>query len=171
MAEEKATKKPYRTVITVVIVIIIVCIVAVIALLGLPSIIFLACMLFMDGEGKLDDAEKISTTVTENQETLQDIVSDVLIPEQDLEVYINVEEKKFQGVGSSRDVEEALFDVNMVIFQTYTDGLSVSGSEQGFFYLDQDFSEDINEYSYFKVYRHCDYSEITDNWYSYDIWY
>ncbi|MCM1253961.1 MAG: hypothetical protein NC321_14175 [Clostridium sp.] len=39
--------------------------------------------------------------------------------------------------------------------------------EQGFFYLDRDLPEDINEYSYFKVYRHHGYSEITDNWYSY----
>lgn len=175
------------------IVIIILCIVAVITFLGLPGIIFFWCMLTDDG-GKLDSVEKISAVVTENQETLQDIVSQVLNPEQEFEICIDVEEKEFQGLGSSRDTDEELFNlediyrlseeldikeiyvyknsnVHMVIFRTYSSGLSVSGGEQGFLYIDQDLTEDITEYTYFKVYRSRDYSEITDNWYYYDIWY
>ncbi|MCM1388499.1 MAG: hypothetical protein NC231_14310 [Bacillus sp. (in: Bacteria)] len=49
--------------------------------------------------------------MTENQETLQDIVSEVLNPKQDLEIYIDVEEKTFHELGVSKDAEEALFDV------------------------------------------------------------
>lgn len=175
------------------IVVIILCIVAVITFLGLPGIIFFWCMLTDDG-GKLDSAEKISAVVTENQETLQDIVSQVLNPEQDLDFVINIEKKEFQGLGSSSDEDEELFnlediyrlsenlyikriyayknsDVNMVIFQTNIYGLSVSGGSKGFLYLDRDLTEDIAEYSYFRPYRSHDYSEITDNWYYYDIWY
>ena len=152
---------------------------------------FFWCMLTDDG-GKLDSVEKISAVVTENQETLQDIVSQVLNPEQEFEICIDVEEKKFQGLGSSRDEElfnlddiyrlsEELYiqeiyayknsDVNMVIFQTKSSGLSVSGGYKGFLYSDRDLTEDIAEYSYFHPYRSRDYSEITDNWYYYDIWY
>ena len=175
------------------IVAIILCIVAVITFLGLPGIVFFWCMLTDDG-GKLDSVEKISAVVIENQETLQDIVSQVLNPEQDLSFVIDVEEKKFQGLGSSRDEDEELFnlediyrlseelyiqeiyayknsDVNMVIFQTNSSGLSVSGGCKGFFYLDQELTEDIAEYGYFHPYRSRDYSEITNNWYYYDIWY
>lgn len=175
------------------IVAIILSIVAVITFLGLPGIIFIWCMLTDDG-GKLDSVEKISAVVTENQETLQDIVSQVLNPEQDLDFVIDVEEQEFQGLGSSRDEDEELFnlediyrlseeleikkirvyknpDLNMVIFQTNSSGLSVSGGYKGFLYLDQELTEDIAEYSYFHPYRSRDYSEITDNWYYYDIWY
>ena len=182
-------KKVHNTLIVA----IILCIVAVITFLGLPGIIFFWCMLTDDG-GKLDSVEKISAVVTENQETLQDIVSQVLNPEQEFEICIDVEEQEFQGLGASRDEDEELFnlediyrlseklyiqkiyayknsDVNMVIFQTNSSGLSVSGGYKGFLYSDRDLTEDIAEYSYFHPYRSRDYSEITDNWYYYDIWY
>ena len=188
----KLMKKQKNTLFIAIIIVIIVCIVVGMAFLG-PSIIFFWCMITDDG-GKLDNVDKISAVVTENQETLQDIVSQVLNPEQDLSFVINIEEQEFQELGSSRDEDEELFnlediyrlseelyiqkiyayknsDVNMVIFQTNSSGLSVSGGCKGFLYLDQELTEDIAEYSYFHPYRSRDYSEITDNWYYYDIWY
>lgn len=175
------------------IIIIIVCIVAVIAFVSLPGVIFFYCMI-TDNGGKLDNADKISTVLTENQETLQDIVSQILNPEQELSICINVENKSFQGLGSSRDIDERLFnlediyclsegldikeiyayknpDVNMVIFITYTSGIAGSSEVKGFFYLDRDLTEDIFQYGYFQPYRSHDYSEITDNWYYFDISY
>lgn len=61
--------------------------------------------------------------------------------------------------------------MNMVIFITYSSGIVGSSDVKGFFYLDQDFTEDIFTYGYFKPYRSHDYSEITDNWYYFDISY
>lgn len=185
--------KKKRNILIIAIIIIIAIGAIVIAFLSVPGVIFLICLITDDG-GKLDGIEKISEVVIENQETLQDIVFQVLNLEQDFEIFIDVEEKKFQNMGSSIREDEKSFDlediyrlseeldineiyaykhsdVHMVIFQTYSSGLSVSGGEQGFLYIDQDLTEDITEYTYFKVYRRRDYSEIMDNWYYYDISY
>ena len=175
------------------IVAIILCIVAVITFLGLPGIIFFWCMLTDDG-GKLDSVEKISAVVTENQETLQDIVSQVLNPEQDLSFVIDVEEKSFSDLSSSNDADEESFnlediyrlseeleikeirvykdsDVDMVFFTTYTSGIVGSSDEKGFYYLAGGVPEKIFEYHFFTVYRIYDYREITDNSYYYNISY
>lgn len=185
-------KKQDETLITAVMIAVIVGVVAVIPFLC-SGIIFFWCMIMDDG-GKLDNVDKITAVVTENQETLQDIVSQVLNAEYDLDIVIDVEDKEFQDLSSSSDVDEVSFDldeiyriseelyikeiyayknsdVDMVIFQTNTYGLSVSGGEKGFLYLEQDLSEDINEYSVFRPYRTHDYSEIIDHWYYFDIFY
>lgn len=158
-----------------------------------PGIIFFWCMITDDG-GKLDNVDKISEVVIENQETLQDIVSQVLSPEQDLDFVLDIEEKEFQGLGSSRDVDEELFnlddiyslseeleikkirvykdsDVNIVMFHTYSSGIAGSSDQKGFFYLEGGVPEKLFEYNSFTVYRIYDYSEITDNWYYFDISY
>ena len=168
-------------------------IVCIVSDVGLPAIIFFYCMITDDG-GKLDNVDKISAVLTENQETLQDMVSQILNPEQEFSIYIDVEDKRFQDLDSSRDIDEKLFnlediyclseeldikeihayknsDVNMVIFTTYSFGIAGSSDVKGFFYLDQDLTEDIFQYGYFKPYRSHDYSEITDNWYYFDMIY
>lgn len=165
----------------------------VVAFLSVPGVIFLICLITDDG-GKLDNAEKISAVVTENQETLQDIVSQVLNSEYDVDFVINIEEKNFQDLSSSKDADEKSFNlediyrlseelevkkirvytdsvVDMVIFQTYSSGIAGSSDEKGFFYLEGGLPENIFEYNYFTVYRIYDYSEITDNWYYYNISY
>ena len=179
--------------ITAVIITIIVCIVAIITFLGLPGIVFFWYMLTDDG-GKLDDVDKISAVVIENQETLQDILSQVLIPEYDLDLVINVEERKLTGLSSTEDVDEESFnlediyrlseeleikkihvykdsDVEIVLFYTYLSGIVGSSDTQGCFYLTGGVPENLFEYNYFTVYRVYDYSEITDNWYYFDISY
>ena len=184
--------KRSKTIIIAIACAIIVCIVVGIAFLG-PSIIFFWCMITDDG-GKLDNAEKISAVVTENQETLQDIVFQVLSPEYDLDFVLDIEEKEPQSLGSSRDVDEESFDlekvcrlseeleikkirvykdsdVDIVIFATYSSGIAGSSDEKGCFYLAGGVPEKLFEYNYFTVYRIYDYSEIMDNWYYYDISY
>lgn len=185
-------KKQSNTFIIAIIITTIVCIVVGIAFLG-PSVIFFYCMITDDG-GKLDNVEKISAVVIENQETLQDIVSHVLNPEQELDIFIDVEEKRFQDLSSSKDAEEELFnlediyrlseelevkkirvytdsDVDMVIFETYSSGIAGSSEIKGFYYLEGGLPENIFEYNHFTVYRIYDYSEITDSWYYFDISY
>lgn len=53
-----------------------------------------------DDGGKLDNVDKISVVVNENQETLQDIVSLMLNPEYDLDFVIDVEDKSFHDLSS-----------------------------------------------------------------------
>lgn len=153
---------------------------------------FALMIIVWGGDGKLDDEEKISVAVTENQETFEDIVSQLLEPEQDLDIVLHIKEKEVQGLGDFRDVEETLFDlediypsadeleilrievvkdsdVDMVIFETYADGMVGSGSESGFVYLEQDWSDDIFEYDNFKGWRKYDHSEITDHWHYYKL--
>lgn len=43
-----------------------------------------------------------------------------------------------------------------------------SSTIRGFLYLEQDWTEDIYEDDYFRVYRKHDYSEIADRWYYYE---
>lgn len=50
---------------------------------------FALMMIVWGGDGKLDDEKKISAAVTENQETLEDIVSRLLEPEQDLDFVLH----------------------------------------------------------------------------------
>lgn len=158
-----------------------------------PGIIFFWCMITDDG-GKLDNVDKISAVVTENQETLQDIVSQVLSPEYDLDIVIDVEDKEFQALSSSKVSDEESFDlydiyrlseeleikkirvykdsdVNIVMFHTYSSGIAGSSDQKGFFYLEGGVPEKLLEYNRFTVYRIYDYSEITDNWYYFDISY
>lgn len=56
-----------------------------------------------------DSVEKMSEVITENQEALQDIVTQVLTPEQELDITIDVEEKGFQDLTSPKDVDEEEF--------------------------------------------------------------
>lgn len=165
-------------------------VVAIVALICIPGIVSVIRLIMADG-GKLNNNEKISAAVTENQETLDNIVLQVLNPQKEFEIYIDLEEKRFQGLNVSRDIDEKLFnlediyclpekmdikgiyayknpDVNMVIFETYSSGMAGSSEIKGFLYLEQDFTDNIFEYDYFKVYRSYNYSEITDNWYYFD---
>lgn len=178
---------------TVVIIVGIIVGIGVSAVIACPAIIFIICLVTEDA-GELDSVEKISEVVTEEQESLQDIVAQVLTPEQELDISIDVEEKEFQGLNSSKDVDEEAFhlediyplaeeleirgikiyknsDVDMVIFETYSSGIAGSSDEKGFLYLEQDMTEDIFEYGYFCWCRRYDYSEIMDNWYYYNISY
>lgn len=155
---------------------------------------FALMIIVWGGDGKLDDEEKISVAVTENQETLEDIVSQLLEPEQDLDFVLHIEEKEFQGLGDSRDVEETLFelediyrlaeelkileiyaykdsDVGMVIFRTYSSGMAGSSQEKGLFYLEGGLPEKIFEYNLISIYHIYNYSAIADNWYYYDLSY
>lgn len=152
---------------------------------------FALMMIVWGGDGKWDDEEKIAAVVTENEETFQDIASRLLAPEQDLDFTLDIREKKFRGYGDSRDIEEELFDlediyhsakelkilkievykdsdIDMVIFETYADGMAGSGSESGFLYLKQEWTDDIFEYDNFKGWRKYDHSEIADHWYYYE---
>lgn len=183
----------FNIVSTVVIIIGIVVGIGVSAIIACPAIIFIICLVTEDA-GKLDSVEKISEVVTENQESLQDIVTQVLTPEQDLDISIDVEEKELYDLNSSKDVDEEAFhlediyplaeeleirrikgyknaDVDMVIFETYSSGIVASSDVKGFLYLEQDMTEDIFEYGYFCWRRKYGYSEIMDNWYYYNISY
>ena len=71
-----------RNILLVILGVFIVIVLAVLLFFG-PSILFFIGLLTED-TGKLDNPEKISTVVTENQETMQDIVSQILNPEQDM---------------------------------------------------------------------------------------
>lgn len=152
---------------------------------------FALMVIIWGGDGKWDDEKKITAVVTEHQETFQDIASQLLAPEQELDFELDIKEKKFFGFGDSRDIEEDLFDlediyrsanelkilkiyvvkdsdIDMVIFETYADGMVGSSTIRGFLYLEQDWTEDIYEDDYFRVYRKHDYSEIADRWYYYE---
>lgn len=158
-----------------------------------PSIIFFIGLLTED-TGKLDNPEKISAVVTEKQETLQDIVSQILNPEQDLDIVINIEKKELTDLNYPKNADEGAFDlediyrlseeleirkisgfkdsdVDMVIFETYSSGIAGSSDIKGFFYLEQDMTEDIFTSDYFGWHRGYEYSEIMEHWYYYDIWY
>lgn len=183
----------FNIVSTIVIIVGIVVGIGVSAVIGCPAIIFIICLVTEDA-GKLDSVEKISAVVTENQESLQDIAFQILNSGQDLDISINVEDKEFQSLDSSKDVDEEAFhleeiyplaeeleirnihgyknaDVDMVIFQTYASGIAGSSDVKGFLYLEQDMTEDIFEYDYFSWRRRYDYSEIMDHWYYYNISY
>lgn len=153
---------------------------------------FVLMIIVWGGDGKLDDEEKISVAVMENQETLEDIVSQLLEPEQDLDFALDTKEKEFRDLSISKDTDEELYnlediyrsaddleilriyvvkdsDVDMVIFETYADGMVGSGSESGFVYLEQDWSDDIFEYDNFKGWRKYDHSKITNHWHYYKL--
>lgn len=152
---------------------------------------FVFLMIIWGGDGKWDDEEKITAVVTENQETFQDIASRLLAPEQDLDFTLDIRGKEFRGYGDSRDIEEELFDlediyrsakklkilkievykdsdIDMVIFETYADGMAGSGSESGFLYLKEEWTDDIFEYDNFKGWRKYNHSEIADHWHYYE---
>lgn len=191
--KKRMSDRVFNIVSTIVIIIGIVVGIGVSAIIGCPAIIFIICLVTEDA-GKLDSVGKIAEVVTENQESLQDIVAQVLTPEQDLDITIDVGEKEFQDLSSSEDADEEAFhlediyplaeeleirkikgyknaDVDMVIFETYSSGIVGSSDAKGFLYLEQDMTEDIFEYGYFCWRRSYDYSEITDNWYYYNISY
>ncbi|MCM1424364.1 MAG: hypothetical protein NC415_11210 [bacterium] len=180
--------------IVVITILIIIAMVAVVIAIFSSPFAFLIYLVAFDGDGKLDNAEKISEVVIENQETLQEIVSQVLSPEYDLDFVLDIEERELQSLGSSRDVDEESFDleevcrlleeleikkimvykdsdVDIVLFETYTSGIVSSSEEMGCFYLAGGVPEKLLEYNLFTIYRTYDYSEITDHWYYYDIIY
>lgn len=186
-------KEHGKIIIIVIIVCVSLCILAGILFFCFPWIIFLILLITDDG-GKTDNVNKISALVTENQEELQDIVSEILDYEQELRIVIDIEEKTCYDLISHRDADEALFDleniyrlseymdiqdidaykdsdVDMVVFKTYSYGLVTSADIKGFFYLEQDLTEDIFEYGCFDPYYVYDYGEITDNWYYFEMMY
>lgn len=155
---------------------------------------FALMVIVWGGEGKWDDEKKITKVVTEHQETFQDIVSQLLAPEQDLDFVLHIEEKEFQALGTSKDTEEELYnlediyrsadelkiqeiyiykdsDVDMAIFQTYGAGNVGSSQHKGFFYLEGGVPEKIFEYNLITIYRIYNYSAITGNWYYYELSY
>lgn len=155
---------------------------------------FALMVIIWGGDGKWDDEKKITAVVTEHQETFQDIASQLLAPEQELDFELDIKEKEFFGFGDSRDIEEDLFDlediyrsanelkilkiyvvkdsdVDMVIFETYADGMVGSSTIRGFLYLEQDWTEAIYEDDYFRVYRKYDHGEIADHWHYYEMVY
>lgn len=162
--------------------------------LAIFTLPFVLMMIVWGGDGKWDDEEKITAVVTENQETLDNIVSKLLEPKQDLDFVIDIEEKEFQSLGNSGETEETLYDlediyrlaeelkilkiyaykdsdVGMVIFRTYSSGMAGSSQEKGFFYLEGGLPEKIFEYNLISIYRNYNYSAVVDNWYYYDLSY
>ena len=162
---------------------------------------FLVIVIFEPGAGKLNNVKKVTKVVTENQETLQDIVSWVLAPEQEFGVVINCREKKFSDLGYGEETEsmtEELFpleeiyrlaeemyvqyiyvyktqDLRLVIFQTYEDGLSIGGGRRGFYYIEPEMTEDIFgsfDINYFYYHNQVQENpEIMDHWYYYRVYY
>lgn len=152
---------------------------------------FVLMVIIWGGDGKWNDEKKITAVVTEHQETFQDIASQLLAPEQDLDFVLHIEEKEFQALGTSKDTQEELYDlediyrsadelkiakiyvvkesdVDMVIFQTYAEGMVGSSTIRGFLYLEQDWTDDIYEDDYFRIYRKYDHSEIANHWHYYE---
>lgn len=182
-------KKKFNILIIAIISIIVIGVI-VITFLSQP-IMFLIYLITDDG-GKLDDVEKISAVVIENQEALQDIVSQVLNHEQEFRIVIDIEEKYYQNLDSPREASkdslnlEDIYrlskkldikgihayknpEMDMVIFTTYEYGIVTSAEIKGFFYLEQDLTENVFEYGYFKPYYINNYSEIIDNWYYFEM--
>lgn len=169
------------------------CIYAGIIYISLPWIIFFGCLMLDDG-GKLDNIDKISDMVTENQGTLEDIACLMLEQGDELEAYVDVEKKEISCLQVSEIIDEGLLereniyqqledlyvkdmciyknqDVNIVIFETYSFGIVSSSYYKGFFYLPQEMSEDIFEYDYFIPYHIDSYGNIVNDWYYFEMSY
>lgn len=156
----------------------------------LPFIIFFGCLV-LDDAGKLDDVDKISEMVTDNQETLEKL--SCLMLEQGEEFYINIDadEQTIKYMEGSTAIDEEFIeqeqvykqleelyvknmavykntDESRVVFTTYEFGIAGSSAEKGFIYMPQGMPEDIFEEYFFLVYRHKSCENIVDEWYYFE---
>lgn len=169
----------------------IICIIICIVFPYIPAFIYI---IVLNDDGKIDNIEKISDTVIENQEILEDIACLMLEQSDELDVYVHVEEKETSCLQDSEIIDEELLeqeniyrqledlyvkniciyknkDVNIVIFTTYSSGIVGSSYIKGFFYLPQEMSESIFDCGYFRPYYIDSYGNIVNDWYYFEMSY
>lgn len=157
---------------------------------------FIYVIVLNNDDGKLDNIEKISNMVIENQEKLEDIACLMLEQGDELDVHVDVDEKETSCFQDSKIIDEELSeqeniyrlleelyvkdmsiyknnDVNIVVFITYSSGTVCSSYYKGFFYLPQEISESILECNYYFPYHNQidSYGNIVNDWYYFEMSY
>lgn len=159
----------------------------------IPAFIY---VIVLNDDGKLDNIEKISDTVIENQEILEDIACLMLEQGDELAVYVHVDKKETSCLQGSEIIDDELLeqeniygqleelyvkdmsihknnDANIVVFITYSSGIVSSSYYKGFFYLPQEISESILECNYYFPYHNQidSYGNIVNDWYYFEMSY
>lgn len=172
------------------------CMIAGIICIVFPYIPAFIYVIVLNDDGKLDNIEKISNVVIENQEILEDIACLMLEQGDELDVYVHVNEKEASCLQGLEIIDEELLeqeniygqleelyvkdmrihknnDVNIVVFITYSSGIVSSSYYKGFFYLPQEMSESILENNHYLPYHnHIDsFGNIVNDWYYFEMSY
>lgn len=159
-------------------VIIVICIVGIVIYKSLSGIIFFSCLI-MEDEGKLDDWDNVSSFVIENQDSLNNIVNEVLgsemniVIEQDEIIALDnaiiadetlLQNEKIAWLFEDEYVKEIsikeIQGCKTIIFTTYMSGIVGSSQKIGFYYRNEDLEE--NEYT--------KEQKILSNWCYFEEW-